>query len=590
MYGAVHGESGDGVSSFVESGQEWDTTSRNRNKHRRVWPHVCGLRVSSPRLVIFTGAIVLIMGVSLSSFLSTNSVDDFVTHTVDSSASATLGTASSEAFRVEITQKDFLRFQRVQDFVDAQPGNISQYLPEKIVVRGTPDLIMGSVDNELSYNIGPQAMEGYMYWSMQHKNSSGFYTAAYTVIMDLRGNIVFISPTFSDVKHGYHFITLKVYPADPNYLIGGVDVAQTQDGPVYLWNFNHTGASSEPKEWIPLCDGATVGIHDIALAYDEAGLWLTHDKGFALYDISSGSILDNHQFDNVYDVNHVQVLDKDSTVILSSRDTSAFIKVDMTSGDEIWVCGGRWGTMDLIDEFGTKWPAGTSLWNGQHNVEYIGDSSYAVFDDGSNMTLSSSIFNQVLEASRLLIVKVDEDMNSAQIVWTYDLGAYTPYFGDNDRLPTGNMLGTMWVKGIKTPSMDYQARIVEVTRASKEVAWEMSIFGNDAEKPLKESDGWSIYSSDRYYKSPLVFGVTCDPRQLSFDVLSSFREYSVYPGNYSVFDTRGQVHATGKFNFRPVWEPTRVGVNFTGAEWGATLCEGTLRVSNRHGQTTEVSF
>lgn len=592
-YGAVEtGEINDIPSAYETSlDQEDAVTSKSsiRARQRPRWPSVCGLRVSSPRLVVFTGAIILIMGVTLSSFLSTNSMQ---TKTVESPS--TLGTASSEAFRVEITMQDFLRFKPVQEFVDAQPGNMSQYLPEKIVVRGSPDLIMGSVDDGESYNIGPQAMTGYMFWSMQHKNSSGFYTAAYTVVMDLRGNIVFISPTFSAIKHGYHFITLKVYPADPNYLIGGVDIAQTQDGPIYLWNYNRSRSesvdSSEPKEWIPLCGDATVGIHDIALAYDEAGLWLTHDKGFALYDISSGSILENHQFDDVYDVNHVQVLDYDSTVILSSRDTSSFIKVNMTSGDEVWVCGGRFGTMELIDEFGIKWPAGTSLWNGQHNVEYIGDQSYAVFDDGSNMTLSSSIHNQVLEASRLLIVQVNEEKNSAQIIWTYDLGAYTPYFGDNDRLPTGNMLGTMWVKGIKTPSMDYQARIVEITRGSKEIAWEMSIFGSDEEKPLKESDGWSIYSSDRFYESPLVFGVTCNPRQLSFDVVSSFREYSTYPGNYSVLDARGRIHATGNFNFRPVWEPTRVSVNFTGEEWGVTLCDGMLVVSNRHGQTRMVSF
>ena len=43
--------------------------------------------------------------------------------------------------------------------------------------------------------------------------------------------------------------------------------------------------------------------------------------------------------------------------------------------------------------------------------------------------------------SRLLVVKVDENAGTAQIVWSHDIGFYTPHFGDCDKLATGNILG-----------------------------------------------------------------------------------------------------------------------------------------------------
>ena len=42
--------------------------------------------------------------------------------------------------------------------------------------------------------------------------------------------------------------------------------------------------------------------------------------------------------------------------------------------------------MDLIDEDGKHFEAGKmDLWKGQHNVEYIGNDEYAMFDDESNV-------------------------------------------------------------------------------------------------------------------------------------------------------------------------------------------------------------
>lgn len=77
---------------------------------------------------------------------------------------------------------------------------------------------------------------------------------------------------------------------------------------------------------------------------------------------------------------------QDSIAIISSRITNAIVKVNLTSDEVLWVAGGPNGTMDLIDENGKHFEAGkVDLWKGQHNVEYIGNDEYAMFDDESNV-------------------------------------------------------------------------------------------------------------------------------------------------------------------------------------------------------------
>ena len=45
-------------------------------------------------------------------------------------------------------------------------------------------------------------------------------------------------------------------------------------------------------------------------------------------------------------------------------------------------------------------------------------------------------------SSRLLIVSYDTSSTTAREEWDFDVGAYTAVYGDNDRLPSGNVLGT----------------------------------------------------------------------------------------------------------------------------------------------------
>ena len=85
--------------------------------------------------------------------------------------------------------------------------------------------------------------------------------------------------------------------------------------------------------------------------------------------------------------------------------------------------------------------------------------------------------------SRLLIVSVDEDAETATLEWELVLEDHTPIYGDNDRLPTGNLLASSWPATINAnASFQYDVRI-ETVRATKQPAWEAFVLGQGASTP-----------------------------------------------------------------------------------------------------------
>merc|ERR1712196_741433 len=111
-----------------------------------------------------------------------------------------------------------------------------------------------------------------------------------------------------------------------------------------------------------------------------------------------------------------------------------------------------------------------TLWMGQHNVEYFGEQEYMMFDNAYDPTTDTFVGD-----SRLLVVRVDEEASTATLVWEYKLGYNSSVFGDNDRLPTGNLLASGW-PAKPTATVNYDAQIVEVVRGTGEVAWSAEVY------------------------------------------------------------------------------------------------------------------
>ncbi|KAH8098550.1 voltage-gated potassium channel [Aureococcus anophagefferens] len=169
------------------------------------------------------------------------------------------------------------------------------------------------------------------------------------------------------------------------------------------------------------------------------------------------------------------------------------------------------------------------------------------------------------------------------------MGAYTPHFGDADRLPTGNMLGVHWPDEL-TDATDYAVRAVEVVRDDGDLAWEMKVKGAkcEAKKCSRDNKGWTSYSIERFYANPILSNVACADAVVTFDVVNNFKQMNVYDGTYMIktISKDDTVDKTdGTLSFLAHWRTTPVSVDVPSAAAKATVI-----VTNQWGDdvSTEV--
>jgi len=279
-----------------------------------------------------------------------------------------------------------------------------------------------------------------------------------------------------------------------------------------------------------------------------------------------------------------------------------------------WIMGGDNSTMDMFDEDGRVVPAQSpesqNVFYGQHNAEYMGDDKYYLFNDGDNIQGSKdNIDTRVENSSSLMIIQLKYDETKAgtteeftgHVVWKYDLGVYTQFYGDHDRLLTGNSLGTFWNSYRNGPGVQAQSYLLEVTE-SKEVAWSLKVYGNNTAKKDINSHGWLVYSSERFYEKPTISHVSCKEFTtpagpsitMYFTVHNNFRQNNLYEGTYYLNNPsheppsgETEVDYKGTFNFVPYWQDTKLE-----ATWESVgTCDGTtITVENQWGQRANTTF
>ena len=226
------------------------------------------------------------------------------------------------------------------------------------------------------------------------------------------------------------------------------------------------------------------------------------------------------------DINHFQVLG-DGTAIINGRVSGAFRKVELATGRTLWICGGHYGNFTIIDLNGTHWEPGWKsphpkfLFDGQHNLEYFGNGEYLMFDNAYNEVNVSYIE----ASSRPMRLQLDEQNFVATITWAFETGVHSTVYGDADLLPTGHVLACYWPSQLSsTMENQFDARMVEVIpreagadASEDEVAWELLVHGHRCTEPpptgcsrsqASEPIGWSVYSVERFYLSPMAHSVT----------------------------------------------------------------------------------
>ena len=131
-------------------------------------------------------------------------------------------------------------------------------------------------------------------------------------------------------------------------------------------------------------------------------------------------------------------------------------------------------------------------------------------------------------------------------------------------------------------------KIVEITRESRKVAWELTVIGDEKVEELMGAYnyGWTSYSAERMYDSPLVYNVTCvEDRNnnvfVSFVAQNRFKQN--YDGDASVIihDAKGNLAEKVDFTFNPYMMPTDVDLTFMAGSSIPICGGGKLRVVNQ---------
>ena len=234
-----------------------------------------------------------------------------------------------------------------------------------------------------------------------------------------------------------------------------------------------------------------------------------------------------------------------------------------------------------------------------------------MFDNNFNATGNFFIGNG---PSRLLIVTLDEDRLEARLTWELVLEDQSCIFGDNDQLPTGNLIASSWPIVIREDApFQYDARAFEVQRDTKATAWELFVIGERCVAPGGGGDGcvrsdqggigtgWTMYSVERFYTAPLVYDLGCavdadapgagtGAVRFTFTSHNNFKMNDAHAGSYRLFQnhTNGETGtdiASGNFTFVAFWKPTVVAFSVSGIALDADF-DGMLAVFNEWGDRT----
>jgi hypothetical protein len=173
-------------------------------------------------------------------------------------------------------------------------------------------------------------------------------------------------------------------------------------------------------------------------------------------------------------LNDIEPVEGEDRFLLSSREQSAILNVNRTTGDLVWILGGDYNEFEMAPE---------ALFYRQHAPHAQPGGSILLFDNG---------MDGVREYSRAVEIALHFDDSggplSAEVAWEYvDESLYSGARSEADRLSNGNTLITYSLLDQEDVSL-----LREVT-AEGEPVWE-----------LRTEPSWNIYRSERILQPELI--------------------------------------------------------------------------------------
>ena len=490
----------------------------------------------------------------------------------DMNASAFGGCSrSSDVVECEWGPKAFLEFEKVSQFVfnnsNTSGVDLELLLPQRVTLRYDEALMANEIGRDA-------ALDGYLAFALYMPGAptvgdddAAMATttaptyASYLVVMHWNGTLRSVLPTTS-LDSGYastHMDAIKL--SSPDTILTQSNEWLEEVGFPYEWEWRKETRGARGEHLTRLSKKSRFSSHDVQWGADNASYWQptgsTNHTLFAKFH-SNGTQIAQYLVPDCGDMNHVQLVENETRAVVSCRLTDSIVNYNVLEERVEWVAGGSEGTFTIVAD-GVASPPGASYWSGQHNVEYVGDDTYLMFDNAFAMKT----------ASRILEVVINESTQVATIgfeyspVDSYPTG-YSETFGDNDVLPSTNHL-TVWWPGLLDPDLGvmYDTQILEVTKAA-EVAYELDVYGaadcdsdTDIDCVRSVNAGWKIYSVERFYDSPRVYNATFYDGALEFLCHSSFKLSRSSTGSYALYYERERV-AAGEVVFRAYWAASTV--------------------------------
>jgi len=265
---------------------------------------------------------------------------------------------------------------------------------------------------------------------------------------------------------------------------------------------------------------------------------------------------------------------EEQAIYYNCRHLDTFYKINYPSGEILWAAG-RLGNLKMFDKQGNE---KKSLFYHSHAVEVIGPNQYIIFDnDYFNITRENP--RESAGISRMIEVVVNEETMTMNETWSWL--APTDYFGevwgDADRLPNGNRLGTFGVP-------NHPAYITEVD-SQDNIVWELAL----------EQGKWDylgIYNADRFFEAPLVkvdqtdFTLASDEDLiLQVRIWDTFNTRITRKGSLTI-EEKNEVLESVDFEFLPHWQETRINVSIPSLRNISRILN--LIITNEDGLSTNI--
>lgn len=396
-----------------------------------------------------------------------------------------------------------------------------------------------------------EAFDGYNLLVLQRMEEETRYKELYLVIMDMEGNVV------AEKRLGANFY-LADCPAE--WINATAILYGTPEGAV-IWDYyrdttveldfrgHHEYEYNHVNDTIFTFEYEFVEIEGEEYLFDRIVEYnLTGDVVWALDTTDFVSPTQGCPFNDTFyqrpDITHSNTVffDEDYNVIYyNARNLNTFYEIDHSNSEILWAVG-EYGNFTLYNQSGVEREA---LFYHAHAVEKIDTNRFIIFDNDYH-----DQENPLTKQSRILEIAVDEDAETATVVWSWEpsIEYWSRIWGDADRLPNGNSLGVFGTRG--HPYSSASARLVEVDEDGN-IVWKIDF-------PQGAGYSYGVYRIERFRFAPsidypdTVRFTADDNATIDLKACYNFKPKRDVMGTYEVY-LDGNLTSSGSITYDRYW-------------------------------------